>query len=279
MNKVVSDYYDYTLPFYKFFWHKNTESYALHYGFWERDSNNLQEALLNTNKFLAEKAHITSGDAVLDAGCGVGGSSIWLAKNFKVNVTGISISEKQISEAKRLAAKNSVSKLIGFFVSDYLKTDFKSNSYDVVWAIESVCHANNKKDFLKEAYRLLKKGGRLMIADGFRSREPKNDKETQILHDFTEGFALPNLALSENFKKSMSDVGFSNIKFWNKTKEVLPSSKKLFDMCKFGYPIAKITEKLHLTSPILTKNNLAGVVQYEAVKTGFGIYGVLYGVK
>ena len=162
---------------------------------------------------------------------------------------------------------------------DYLNTDFKSNSFDVVWAIESVCHAENKSDFIKEAYRLLKKGGRLVVADGFTKREPKDAIEKQILHNFNEGLALPNLASIESFRQSMKEVGFSNITFWDKTEEALPSSKRLYDMCKFGYPIAKVTEKLRLTSPILTKNNLAGIAQYKALQIDLGAYGVFLGIK
>lgn len=45
---------------------------------------------------------------MLDAGCGIGGSSIWLAKNIQCTVTGISISEKQINNAQNLALKNNV---------------------------------------------------------------------------------------------------------------------------------------------------------------------------
>lgn len=278
-KKAVSDYYDYTLPFYKYFWHKNAGSYAIHYGFWDKNTKNLEDALQNTNKFLADKAQIQKGDFVLDAGCGIGGSSIWLAKNLHANVTGIAISEKQIKEAKRLAQRINVHTLTKFYVMNYLKTDFKSNSFDVVWAIESVCHAEDKKDFIKEAYRLLKKEGILIVADGFIKRQPKNDAEHTILNDFNAGLALPNLASVDYFRRALKEVGFSQIRFWDKTIEVFPSSKRLYDMCKIGYPLAKVTEKLGITSPILTKNNLAGIAQYKALQIDLGVYGVFSGIK
>ena len=46
-NPKVAEYYDYTLPFYDFFWHRDT--HAVHYGLWEKGTANLHEALINTN--------------------------------------------------------------------------------------------------------------------------------------------------------------------------------------------------------------------------------------
>ncbi len=70
-NEEVARYYDYTIPFYRLFWHKGTK--ALHYGLWDADTKTLQEALINTNKIVAETGNIQSDSKVLDAGCGVGG--------------------------------------------------------------------------------------------------------------------------------------------------------------------------------------------------------------
>lgn len=78
-TQTIIDYYDYTIPFYRLFWHKGTN--ALHYGIWHDDTKTLQEALINTNEILCDMAHISEHDVVLDAGCGVGGSALWLAKH------------------------------------------------------------------------------------------------------------------------------------------------------------------------------------------------------
>jgi len=275
----IAQYYEYTSPFYEHFWYKGSESYAIHYGFWEKGTKNHKESLINTNKFLAEKVKIRQSNIVLDAGCGIGGSAIWIAKVFGANVIGITLSEKQMQKAKLLSRINNVDHLTKFYMKDFINTGFQDESFDIVWAIESVCHAEKKLDFLKEAFRLLKKDGKIIVADGFLKRDARNDKEKQMIKDFIDGLELPNLCGFDQFKKSLEEVGFKNIKFWDKTQEILPSSKRLYNMCRVGYPIAKITEKLRITSEILTQNNLAGIVQYEAVKIGLGGYGVFYGEK
>src|SRR2546428_4999839 len=130
---------------------------------------------------MAEQANITQIDRILDAGCGIGGSALWLAKYTKAGVVGISISPKQIEKAKILAKQAKVDHLVSFSVIDYLQTGFPEESFDVVWAIESVCHAEKKEEFLKEAHRVLKKGGRIITADGFIKREPTTEREKQLV--------------------------------------------------------------------------------------------------
>ncbi len=276
-KETIREYYDYTLPFYKFFYHK--DSNAVHYGFWGGNVRNHREALLNVNKFLAETVNVKSDDVVLDAGCGVGGSAIWLAKNYNTHVVGITISEKQLKEAKNLSLKNGVDLVTNFYKRDFLNSGFDNESFSVIWAIESVCHAEDKKDFLKEAYRLLKNGGRLIVDDGFLLRHAKDEREEKDLNAFLEGMALSNLAYEYEFKKSLEEVGFKNIKIYDKAKETLPSAKKIYKMSIFSYPVSWVTKKLHLTPSLLTKNNLAGITQYRIIKNGIMGHRVFYAEK
>jgi methylase of polypeptide subunit release factors len=55
-----------------------------------------------------DKVDIKPQDRILDAGCGIGGSSIWMAKNFKNQAIGITISPKQVAYAKKQAKRKNV---------------------------------------------------------------------------------------------------------------------------------------------------------------------------
>ena len=189
-NDYVAKYYDETLPYYKYTW--SGSAHALHYGFWDKNTKNVKEALLNENKFLTEIAKIRATDKILDAGCGVGGSTIWIAENVGANVVGITLSPKQLEKAQKLASKHNVNLKTEFKIDDFLKTSFSDNIFDIVWAIESVCHTENKIDFLAEAYRILKPGGRVIVADGFLMRDVLTIEE-KLYEDFLAGLALPNL--------------------------------------------------------------------------------------
>lgn len=245
-------------------WHGNTG--GIHYGFWNKNTKNHKEALLNTNKVLADEAHIKKDDYVLDAGCGVGGSALWLAEKIGCRVHGVTITPSQVDKARQSSQNKNLTDKLTFTKQDFLHTNFPDATFDVVWAIESVCHAENKSDFIHEAHRVLKKGGRLVISDGFLMREPSTNRERKWLNEFLEGWALSNLANKDDFTQRLRDAGFKNVKVTNMKEEVLPEARKIYRMTMWGYPLTRITEMLHITSPILTKNNLGGLAQYHLIQ-------------
>lgn len=251
MNKgKIIRYYDYTLPFYKIFYHGKTN--AVHYGYWDSSVKTHNEALLNTNKFLARKLNLGANDYVLDAGCGIGGSSIWIAKNYNAHVIGITISPEQEKKAVKLAKENGVNDLVEFYERDYLNSGFSEDTFSVIWAIESICYAENKKDFLLEAYRIMKKGGRLIIWDGFLDRLPKDKEEEKDLKNFLEGWALINLANPVQFHRDLAEANFRNIQEFDVTREALPSAEKIYKMSRWSYPLSIIFYKVGLM-PELSK--------------------------
>lgn len=80
----------------------------MHFGYWDEKVKIFSQSLERENEILADKAKIKSSDVVLDAGCGVGGSSILLAKKFGCKVIGITLSERQAEQATRNAERNGV---------------------------------------------------------------------------------------------------------------------------------------------------------------------------
>ena len=233
-------------------------------------TKNLKDVRVNTNKILAEIARINCDTRVLDVGCGIGSSSAWLAENIGANIVGITLSTKEKEAASSLAKKRGVSHLTEFYIKDFLQTGFPDNAFDVVWAIESVCYADDKKDFLMEAYRVLKKGGKIVIADGFLNREVRNS-EQYIYEEFLKNLLLPNLALFRDFEKSMDEVGFSNIRIWNETKQT-----KKYSVWDSTF---KIAEVLQSVSGSLMSEQESKATRYNLIKIGLCGFGIFYGEK
>lgn len=102
---------------------------------------------------------------VLDVGCGVGGTSRYLAKNLgpKAEVTGITLSPNQVARAQELAVEQDVPNA-KFTVMNALEMDFPDNSFDIVWACESGEHMPDKKKYIEEMMRVLKPGGKFVMA-------------------------------------------------------------------------------------------------------------------
>lgn len=231
------------------------------------------------NRVLAKIAKTRFNDKILDAGCGIGGSAIWLAKNFGARVTGINISRMQVEIARKLAKEGKVDNLVKFIVKNFVDTKFPKNSFDVVWGIESVCHAENKKDFLSEAKRILKNNGRIIVADGFLKKEDLTDEEKRDMNKWLYEWAVPNLASINEFQKYLEELNFKNIELKEVTKNVMPSSKRMYIASLFAYPIGKFLEWARIRTEMQTKNIISAYYQHITLKRGLWTYGIFYAEK
>src|SRR5687768_12088387 len=93
-HEKIVQYYDESEDAYKDSWDLNN-SLAIHYGYWDDKVKSFSQSLIRMSEVMMETARIKSSDRVLDAGCGVGGSSIFLASTAGCRVTGITLSERQ----------------------------------------------------------------------------------------------------------------------------------------------------------------------------------------
>src|SRR6187402_21871 len=135
-HQKIIQYYKDTENAYKDSWDLNN-SLAIHYGYWDEKVKSFPQSLLRMNEVMMEVVNIKPSDKVLDAGCGIGGSSIFLAEKIGCHVTGISLSEKQVNKAKELALKKNVETKADFKVMNYCATSFLGESFDIVWGCES----------------------------------------------------------------------------------------------------------------------------------------------
>jgi ubiquinone/menaquinone biosynthesis C-methylase UbiE len=224
-------------------------------------------------------AEIKEEENILDAGCGVGGSSIWLAKEKKCFVTGISLNENQINKAIALAKEFGVPEKVSFEKKDYANTFYPANSFDVVWAIESVCYAADKSDFLKEANRVLKPDGRLIIADFFK-KKGLNYEEADRVKKWAACWAINDFATKEGFDHELRENWFSNIVWQDATDAILPSAKKLYRSYFFGIVGAKLYQAFNSNATELGKNSVhSAYLQYHTLKKGLWKYQIVKAVK
>ena len=277
-KKDISRYYDLRQVHYRLFW-KLDKSKSLHYGYWDASTKNFSEALLNINKILAQHVNISKEDVVLDAGCGVGGSSIWLAKNIGCRVTGISLNSQQVNQANVFARKEMVEHLVHFEQNDYTSTSFADESFDIVWAIESVCYVPDKSEFIKEAFRLLKKGGRLIVADFFK-KDGLQGKEAEQVRQWANGWAIEDYATRENFERQLNKAGFSNIHFENANEAIMRSVKRLYRAYFLGIIPALVYRIFNPKATELAKNNVnTAYLQYKTLKKNLWTYGIFWAEK
>lgn len=277
-SEYIHDYYDYCHKDFKRIWHLD-RCMAMHMGFWDSKTRRLRDALIKENEVLAKQAGVTFKDRVLDAGCGVGGSSIFLAAYYGCNVTGITISAQQVRHAREYAKSHNVNKLTTFFVADYTNVPYGESSFDVIWAIESVCHATNKKDFLKEAYRLLRKGGRIIIADGFQSKYPLTGEEEALLKKSFRGWGVSSLEIDTVFYDGLNKLKFRHIIEQDVTSLIYKSSRRLY-LCSFPAYIVDIVERHFKRRGSIEQGNVISARnQFFSLKKGLWKYKIFYAEK
>lgn len=274
----IVEHYDACYWEYRTAW-LNSHNLAIHYGYWDEETGSHSDSLLNMNRALAKKAGIKAGDHILDAGCGLGGSSIWLAENFDVTVTGITLSPSQVEQATRSAEKRGVADRVSFKMADYCQTSFEDESFDIVWGLESVCYALHKKSFTDEAFRVLKKGGRLISADGFALKEQFTEAEWVRVVTCLDGWAVPNLATPEGFNRYLKESGFSKVEYRDITANTMPSAKRMYITALLTWPMQRLLVLLKLKTKAQDRNFYTALRQYRVFKDELACYGLFCAEK
>jgi cyclopropane fatty-acyl-phospholipid synthase-like methyltransferase len=151
--------------------------------------------------YIAAKAGIKNGMKILDAGCGVCGPAIYFAKKFDVQITAITISEKQVEIAQQLIKKEKLNNKVEVLLADYhnLKTLFKTERFDLVMMLESYGHSQTPKEVLEGIEYVLKKEGHIYIKDYFKkpltgSKERKKAMK-RVIKNMNDAYSynLPSL--------------------------------------------------------------------------------------
>ena len=137
----------------------------LHYGYFDRGDESLAEATERLTRRMAELAQPGPESLMLDVGCGTGEPARCLARWFGCRVTGISPSQVCIDRAAKANVGSGVEDLVKFELGDAMAMSYADASYDRVWVMESSHLMPDKPRLMREAARLLRPGGRLVLCD------------------------------------------------------------------------------------------------------------------
>jgi tocopherol O-methyltransferase len=194
-------HYDVTTLFYRLLWGRH-----IHHGLWEAEEPASAAAQRLTDT-LAHEARIARGEAVLDVGCGMGGSSIHLARELGCHVTGVTLSPFQRFWARAAARWHGVGQSVQFLCADAEQVAFDPAAFDIVWSVECTEHLFDKPAFFGKAARWLRPGGRLAICAWLAGDHPLDEGATKQVYDVCEGFLCPSLGTRDDYARWITEAG------------------------------------------------------------------------
>jgi tocopherol O-methyltransferase len=217
----IRNHYDRLSTLYLTFWGDH-----IHHGFWHqaRTAKAAQVALIEK---LAAAAHIRRGSDVLDVGCGLGGSSIWLARNLDCSVVGLTISPVQLQIAARRAGRLRLQSKVQFRLEDANLLNYE-NAFDCIWIIECSEHLFDKADFFRRTAAALRPGGILALCAWLRSDVAAGDSARELLARVCRGMLCPSLGSKRDYATWIADAGLR----LQTADDITAAVSKTWDVCR-----------------------------------------------
>ncbi len=213
----VRAHYDRLAHLYRLFWGEH-----LHHGYFENGESPAR-AQIQLMERLAGIAEIPHGARVLDIGCGVGGSAMWLAKRSGCDVTGLTISPVQAGIASKKAASRGLSDRVRFEVRDANLWEPDPEVFDAVWIMESSEHFPDKPGFFDRCARTLKPGGTLAVAAWLRRDREMREDEAPLIAAVAEAMMSASLDTLSDYRRWMGDAGLTVTAAEDIARQVAPT--------------------------------------------------------
>jgi tocopherol O-methyltransferase len=194
----VRDHYDRMSPYYHSLWGEH-----IHHGYWIRGDESKETAQVQLIERLAQVAEIQPGSRILDVGCGFGASSVYLARNYGAQATGITISRVQVEIADQAATAAGVNAKFLFMDAEAMTFE---EPFDVLWSVESISHYQDIPKFFASATKHLKPGGTLAITDWFKKTNLTPREHKKFLHEIEHGMMV-ELQTMEDYARHMAAAG------------------------------------------------------------------------
>lgn len=225
LQQQIQQFYDASSGLWEQIWGEH-----MHHGYYGatgRDRKDRRQAQIDLIEELLAWANIQPPHDIVDIGCGIGGSSLYLAQKYSANVTGITLSPVQANRAQARAQAARLTSQVTFQVADALAMPFADQSFDLVWSLESGEHMPDKQQFLQECYRVLKPGGTFLMATWcHRPAQPPHPPltadEQNHLANIYKVYCLPYVIALPDYETIAHQLGFRAIRTADWSKAVAP---------------------------------------------------------
>jgi ubiquinone/menaquinone biosynthesis C-methylase UbiE len=199
---------------------------------------------LLATKTLIKGCDISGGERVLEIGCGVGASSVYLAREHGCQVTGVDISERMIQRARERAQAQNVQHLTTFRTADMDQLPFPSDSFDVVFCESVLVFSMDKPKAISEMARVAIPGGFVAINESIWLEVPSDELAAWFAQDMA---ANASTMMFEGWTRLIEQAGLT-LHSWQQERLVIKDE------------VRGILQRYGLTG--LIKSTLRGIAMY-----------------
>lgn len=267
-DRRVIEYYTGSWLDYRLLWTER-RGRAMHFGYEAPGVRGHRDSVIACNRAMADAVGLRHGERVLDAGCGVGGTAVWLADTYAAEVTGVNIVPSYVARARR-NARGCRSAQPCFVVADYTAVPLADASVDVVWVQESACHTPNKPALLGEAARVLTPGGRIVLAEYVLT----SDTASVAVDAWCESWEM-SLSTQADWQAALRAAGFGDVVVHDVTSRMRRSLERLARLCASCQWGAGVLHALGLRSAAQQRNLRGGLAMWEALRAGDWYYAFM----
>jgi len=272
-DRIRAYYQETTEKSYLANWSK--EALALHYGLADETTQTLAEAQTNNNRYIADALPVREGMRVLDAGCGVGGTSIWMAAERGARMVGITLDPNQVEMGTRVARERGLGDRVELLAMDFLATSFAEGSFDAAFNLESVCHCVDVRAYARHLLSILKDGAPYGCMDLFVGQG-----RDELVKETMDGWSMPNWQTARAVADALTEAGFVQVTAVDLTAQVKRSAEQVMAIAKNRLMLMKLDAAVgHAESAVFEGHVRAAIACSQGLLDGGVTYGFVAGLR
>ena len=171
---------------------------------------------LEANDELARDAGMAKGMRVADFCAGLGGPARYFARRYGVDVTGVDLTPARVAGANALTRLVGLEDRVRVIEGNVMAVPLDDGSFDLVVSQEALLHVPDRREAIREAFRILKTGGRFAFTDLIAHR-PLAVDDARLLWD---GMAIQPLESPGSYRQMLTDAGFRIVSAFDRTEEL-----------------------------------------------------------
>lgn len=247
----------------------------VHHGYWRTGRESPAEA---TDALVAQveaRLALAPGQTLCDIGCGYGAAAIRIAARHDVAIVGLTL-----SAAQEKIANARLSPHFTCLRRDWLHNDLPEASFDSAYAIESSEHMVDKPRFFREAARILRPGGRLVVCAWLEGEKLRPWEIRHLLEPICREGRLPSMGSRADYEKLATDAGLALLDYEDASIRV----RRTWTICLRRFARSLFSDadlrRLALSPGIRNRDFILSLPRLIlALRTGAMRYGIFVWVK